>query len=94
MGASHSVKLELFNRGGNGRLCGQRQGPHGGDAVILRKGIGTKLMHSVRTPEKQGPLVLEGKRKRASVWAVPSKCKERPPTETISNPRYGPQTPS
>ena len=37
---------------------------------MLRKGIGTKLMHSVQTPEKQGPLVLEGKRKSASDWAV------------------------
>jgi hypothetical protein len=39
----------------------------------MRKGIETKLMYSVRIPEKQGPLVLEGKRKSARVWAFPSK---------------------
>jgi hypothetical protein len=59
----------------------------------MRKGIETKLMYSVRIPEKQGPLVLEGKHKVARVWALPSNV-ERPPTETISTPRYGPRTPS
>jgi hypothetical protein len=46
------------------------KGRDGGDAV-MRKVIGSKLIHSLRIREKQGQLVLEGKRKGVSVWRLP-----------------------
>jgi hypothetical protein len=46
------------------------KGLDGGD-VVMRKVIGSKLIHSLRIREKQGQLVLEGKRKGVSVWKLP-----------------------
>jgi hypothetical protein len=46
------------------------KGLDGGD-VVMRKVIGSKLIHSLRIREKQGQLVLEGKRKDVSVWKLP-----------------------
>jgi hypothetical protein len=37
----------------------------------MRRVIGMKLIHSLRIREKQGQLILEGKRKGVSVWRLP-----------------------
>jgi hypothetical protein len=42
-----------------------------GDDVVMRKAIGSKIIHALRIREKQGQLVLDGKRKGASLWSLP-----------------------
>ena len=57
-----AVPLKPGNSGG-----GNAKGLDGGD-VVMRKVIGTKLIHSLCIREKQ--LVMEGKPKGVSVWRL------------------------
>jgi hypothetical protein len=59
-----AVPLKPGNSGG-----GNAKGLDGGD-VVMRKVIGTKLIHSLCIREKQGQLVMEGKPKGVSVWRL------------------------
>jgi hypothetical protein len=46
------------------------KGLDGGD-VVMRKAIGSKIIHVLRIREKQGQLVLKGKLKGVSVRSLP-----------------------
>jgi hypothetical protein len=60
------------------------KGLDGGDTV-MRKVIGTKLIHSLRIREKQGQLVLEGKRKGVSVWRLSHTQKDKEPWGSLGH---------
>jgi hypothetical protein len=63
------------------------KGLDAGDAV-MRRVIGSKLIHSLRIREKQGQLVMEGKRKGRSVWRLPDTRQ----TNVGTNPATGSNT--